>query len=241
MWHVMQEVEESLDKWGNQSLKEINCAALESLLLEVTTVFTQLQNKYGTASATQRLEQLKNLVANLTPIIKSLCNENLEDRHWQKLEHKLNCSFQYDLSEIEMGILNRNEKLHSSSLVVRYSNISLSYLLKLDVLKDAQVIHDIVDEAAAEAAITRTFTDTIKFWECQEIPFMSCTDSDSKETVILGDTTECLASLEESEVCMNLKSFNKMLKINSFYRFYCKQYLARHIPDQFKILVTNGR
>ncbi|KAG9402192.1 hypothetical protein AC1031_006811 [Aphanomyces cochlioides] len=67
-------------------------------------------------------------------------------------------------------------------------------------------IDEIVQEAVAEAAISKNLQETIELWETKELPFSYWTDNESRDIAVLGDTTECVNVENLDNPCLKFLS-----------------------------------
>ncbi|KAG9402530.1 hypothetical protein AC1031_007140 [Aphanomyces cochlioides] len=191
LWNTILEAEQSFSTWGDMSLKTLPLSEMHDLLSRLKDLHQVLSDIYPTSPVTARIEGLTLLLTKMTTIIENLCNEHVEERHWQKLENKLQVKFQYDMEQAASSD-------HRS--LCRQTEISFKYLLSLNIQDKLNDIDEIVQEAVAEAAISKNLQETIKLWETKEISFSYWTDNESRDITVLGDTTECMNMLEESDV-----------------------------------------
>ncbi|RHY34775.1 hypothetical protein DYB32_000645 [Aphanomyces invadans] len=191
MWSLIMAADQSLASWGDIALKDMPKADMEDLLRRVTELHRVLAVEFPTSPVTARVHGLQTLLLHMTSIVQNLCNPHVEDRHWRKLENKLNVVFQYEV-----------EPATDHRCLVRQGDISFKYLVSLHIDDKHDEINDIVQEAATEAAISKSLHDAIRVWDTQEIAFSYWTDNDTRDVVVLGDTTECMNMLEESDMLL---------------------------------------
>ncbi|KDO22180.1 hypothetical protein SPRG_12676 [Saprolegnia parasitica CBS 223.65] len=190
VWALVTETEETLARWGPSALHDLPINEMNLLLEQLTDILGRMVEKYATLPLTRRLRKLQSSIAHVAPIVRDLCSDHLDDRHWQRLENKLGVKFEYEVDT-------------RASVYTRHSEIPLSYLMSLNVETAKDTIHEVVQEAATEAAISKSLHEAIKVWETKDIPFLPrLVDHDTREILVLGNTSDVLAMLEDSDVLL---------------------------------------
>ncbi|EQC31806.1 hypothetical protein SDRG_10595 [Saprolegnia diclina VS20] len=194
VWALIAETEETLARWGPSALQDLPMSEMNLLLEQLTDILERMVDKYAHLPVTRRLSELHSSLAHVAPIVHDLCSEHLEERHWQRLENKLGVHFEYEVDTFATT---------STASAYRHSEISLSYLMSLKVESAKDAIHEVVQEAVTEAAIGKSLNEAIKVWETKDIPFLPrLVDHDTREILVLGNTSDVLAMLEESDVLL---------------------------------------
>lgn len=213
LWEAVCVAEEYLNARCNETLREIDVSKMRAIVIHVEGVIKRLQRSSLRISALKRLEDSKNTIEGLTPVIRDLRNENMHERHWTKLEHKLQCSFSIpmpgDACELDATVDDRAGSESGSSLrEAKYLDLPLRHLLEIQAVSRATTIHQVSEEATAEAAIAKSFASVLQTWEVKEIPTWPKKDRDGREAYCLGDCEEILALLEESDVLLRVMDFS---------------------------------
>ncbi|RHZ24879.1 hypothetical protein DYB37_003028 [Aphanomyces astaci] len=195
MWTLIMEADQSISSWGDIDLRHMPQEAMHDLLDRVTALHGVLGVELPTSPVTARVFELKELLSHTTSIVQNLCNGHVEERHWQKLENKLCVAFQYEVEPATNAVSSDDQRC-----LVRQVDISFKYLMSLNIHDKHADINEIVQEAVTEAAISKSLHDAIRVWETKEIAFSYWTDSDTRDIVVLGDTSECINMLEESDI-----------------------------------------
>lgn len=169
-------------------------------------------------AALTRLETAKNTIEGLMPVIRDLRNEHLHQDHWTKLEHKLQCSLTIAMpTELQdfSDTSNVNEEsvnMHTTKKV-SYLDLPFRYLLDIRAIDHASAIHQVSEEATAEAAIASSFDSVMRTWECKEIPLIMRRDRDGRDSLGLGECSDVLSLLEESEILLRVMDFSSYARI----------------------------
>jgi hypothetical protein len=145
-------------------------------------------------TALQRLEESKRVLEKLALIIHDVRNEHFHERHWLKLESKLECSFTLEEEE-------KDQQIATSTRTKRkYLMLPVRDLLNVGAIIHASEIHEISEEAKAEAAILKSYQDVASMWETKEIETLFKRDREGREIAVLSseNTTEIASLLEES-------------------------------------------
>lgn len=219
LWDTVCAAEDYLSARSNTTLRELDVRELKALVDEMNHVVRRLQQSGTRIAAIKRLVGAKNVVEGLTPVIRDLRNEDLDERHWTKLEHKLQCSFTLvvaaEPSGREVGgggdtpVDGPERNAPSTSLQeVKYLNLPLRHLLEIQAVAHATAIHQVAEEASAEAAISKAFESVLHTWEVKEIPVTLKKDREGRDAHCLDDCEELVALLEESEVLLRVMDFS---------------------------------
>lgn len=169
-------------------------------------------------AALTRLENAKNTIEGLMPVIRDLRNEHLHQDHWTKLEYKLQCPLTI-LIPTEFQDANETSNVNEESLnmhmtkKVSYLDLPFHYLLDIHAIDHASAIHQVSEEATAEAAIASSFESVMRTWECKEIPLMMRRDRDGRDSLGLGECSDILSLLEESEILLRVMDFSSYARI----------------------------
>jgi hypothetical protein len=226
------DAEAYLDTKRGETLREIDLGQLRNILTKVDTVIKRVQQQALHIAAVKRLENSKLVLEGLSPVIRDLRNEHFEERHWMKLEHKLGCSFRCTIeptSEVSTG--------HSESRDVKFLDLPLRHLLEIEAVSHASEIHQVAEEATAEAAIEKSFQSVAQTWETREIPSFPKKDRDGRDVVCLGECTEILTLLEESEVLLRVMESSSFARVISVKLAKLLQDLAR-TKESMELLVV---
>ncbi|GLD96917.1 hypothetical protein PINS_up005600 [Pythium insidiosum] len=204
LWEAVCSAEEYLVVRSYDTLRAIDLLELRGILQRVETVVKRLEESGLNLPALQRLRTCKSTLTSLSPVIRDLRNENMEDRHWTKLEHKMNCSFERQMLVNQVDSTEGEEESDSSSQTVKHLDLPLCHLLEINAMQYASLIHQVSEEASAEAAISTSFATVLQTWESREIPTQLRKDRDGRDAICVGDCTELLCLLEESEVLLRV-------------------------------------
>lgn len=219
LWDAVCRAEDYLASRACTTLRDMDVSEMKAIVAQTSAVIAQLQRRGVQIPALRRLEDAKNVVEGLTPVIRDLRNEHLEERHWTKLEHRLQCAFTMTVAVPEEELAAATEHTlgsddHSATVdtpthrEVKYLDLPLQHLLDIQVVTRATAIHQVSEEATAEAAIAKAFESVQRTWETKEIPTSPKKDRDGREAHCLGDSHELLALLEESEVLLRVMDFS---------------------------------
>lgn len=207
LWDTVCMAEDYLSAHSSTTLRDIDVGKMKALVVHMDEVSKRLQQSSFRIAALKRLEDSKNVIEGLTPVIRDLRNESMEERHWTKLEHKLQCSF-----TILVAVTPEEESQDGDSSVtvreVKYLDLPLRHLLEIQAVTRSSAIHQVSEEATAEAAISKSFESVLHTWEVKEIPTSAKKDREGREAYCLGDCEELLALLEESEVLLRVMDFS---------------------------------
>ncbi|OQS01589.1 dynein heavy chain 6, axonemal [Achlya hypogyna] len=194
VWALIAETEETLARWGPTALKDLPMNEMRLLLEQLTDILARMVEKYANLLVTRRLSKLQSYLAHITPTLQDLCSEHLEERHWQRLENKLQVKFEYEVDAFAST---------DTASAFRHTEISFQYFMSLGIEDAKDDIHEVVQEAVTEAAIGKSLEEAIKVWETKDIPFVPrLVDHETREILVLGNTSEVLAMLEESDVLL---------------------------------------
>lgn len=208
LWDAVCKAEDYLSARSSTTLRDIDVGEMKALVAHMDEVFRSLQQSSFRIAALKRLEDSKNVIEGLTPVIRDLRNESMEERHWTKLEHKLQCSFAILVAATPDEASQDADHSSVSMREVKYLDLPLRHLLEIQAVTRSSAIHQVSEEATAEAAISKSFESVLHTWEVKEIPTSAKRDREGREAYCLGDCEELLALLEESEVLLRVMDFS---------------------------------
>lgn len=191
---------------------------MRQVVTELEATVDLAYNSSFCMAALTRLENAKDTIEGLMPVIRDLRNEHLHQDHWTKLEHKLQCSWTMsipaDLQDAGESC-NVNEFFSSLHTTKTVANLDLPFhfLLDINAIDHASAIHQVSEEATAEAAITSSFESVLGTWECKEIPLMTRRDRDGRDSLGIGECSDILSLLEESEILLRVMDFSSYARI----------------------------
>lgn len=196
LWDAVCTAEDYLSARASTTLRDIDVDELKGMVERMGQVVQRLRQSPSPMPALERLEDAKSVIEGLAPVVRDLRNANLEERHWAKLEDKLQCSF---------SLVVRTEHEPREA---RHLDLPLSHLLEIRAVSRATTIHQVAEEATAEAAVVKAFESVVHTWEEKEIPVLPKKDRDGRDAHCLDDCEELSALLEESEVLLRVMDFS---------------------------------
>lgn len=145
----------------------------------------------------------------LGPIVRDLRNPFMEERHWTKLERKMESSLCVTDSNAapDQGLQTEPDGKKQRL------DLSLSHLLAVEAVAHATSIRHVSEEATAEAAISESFESVWRTWEVKEIPTDQRKDRDGRDTFCVGDCGDLIALMEESEVLLRVMDFSSYARV----------------------------
>ncbi len=116
LWGAVQEFLSRKKEWGAAPLLEVKAEEVDVLIKSTIRVMGKLAKIFRKeAGANKVLTQLKSEVAEqngLLPKIEILCNENLRERHWKKMQQLVGAKFNWrNITLNEITFLKLDEKL----------------------------------------------------------------------------------------------------------------------------------
>lgn len=208
LWEAVCKAEDYLSARSTMTLRDIDVGEMKTLVGYMDKVFKRLKQSSFRIAALKRLEDSKNVIEGLTPVIRDLRNERMEERHWTKLEHKLECSFTILVAGTTPEDSGQEGDSNVAMTEVKYLDLPLRHLLDIQAVTRSSAIHQVSEEATAEAAISKSFESVLHTWEVKEIPSSPKKDREGREAYCLGDCEEIMALLEESEVLLRVMDFS---------------------------------
>lgn len=195
VWEAVYDAESFLEENRDETLRGMDLTQLQAIVYKMHV----LMERVGTHDALvmKRLEHSKQRLEGLYSVIRDVRNQEMDERHWIKLEHKMQCQF----------------IRHVEDQIVQHLELPLSHLLEIDAISHASVIHQVSEEATAEAAIAKSFDQVLQTWETREIPLTSLKDRDGRETNSIGDCSELVTLLEESEVLLRVMECSTFARV----------------------------
>ncbi|DAZ94854.1 TPA: hypothetical protein N0F65_008156 [Lagenidium giganteum] len=219
LWVAVCVAEDYLAATSDETLRELDLGKMKTVVQHVQEVINRLQKSSLRFAAMQRLEESKSIIEGLAPIIRDLRNENLEERHWAKLEHKIGCAFSLrvrdDSNDTEKadGEADTGADKTAPPHEVRHLDLPFKHLLTIQAVTHAVTIHQVSEEATAEAAISKSFLSVSMTWEIKEIPTALRKDREGREIYCIGNCQEVCSLLEESEVLLRVMDFSSYARV----------------------------
>ncbi|KAG7392701.1 hypothetical protein PHYBOEH_006315 [Phytophthora boehmeriae] len=206
VWQAVCETDEYLRGCSTDTLHSIDLDKMSALASRVDSVIenTRLNaSQIADSFEVDRLEKLQTILHGLGPVIRDLRNPHFAERHWTKLEHKMQCSLAPPCAESEENA--RAEDLAGTEpLVNNRLSLQVQQLLEVGAVAYATTIRHVSEEATAEAAMAGNFMRVVSTWETTQIPVESRKDRDGRDVHCIGDCIELDALIEESQVLLRV-------------------------------------
>ncbi|EEY54935.1 dynein heavy chain-like protein [Phytophthora infestans T30-4] len=180
LWEAVCEADGHLSACSGDTIRSVDLDKMNDVASHVDLVvenIRQCATQVASSFELERLEKLQATLHGLVPVIRDLRNPHLVERHWSKLEHKLQCSL---LPSI------------------------MQQLLDVNVVAHASAIRHVSEEASAEAAIAGSFQSLVRTWKSQNIPIEARKDRDGRDAYCIGDCSELTSLIEESQVLLRV-------------------------------------
>lgn len=197
LWSVLCEASNHMQSASCQTIQLVDIGRMTTLCERIRDVIHQIKHVGADTFVVERLRGVKHMFEALAPIIRDMRNPHMKERHWTKLERRMNCS----LSAQKISDLTTDETNQRLML-------PLQRLIDVDAAAYATGIRHVSEEATAEAAVADSFDSVSNTWDTKEIPIESRKDRDGRETLSIGDCGELVALLEESEVLLRVMDFS---------------------------------
>ncbi|GMF40072.1 unnamed protein product [Phytophthora fragariaefolia] len=221
------EADEYLTNCSTDTIRSVDLDKMREVASRVDAVVEDIRQYASKAAGgfeLERLEKLQTTLHGLAPVIQDLRNTHLEERHWSKLEHKMQCSLMPVNTETTAD---EDEFLASDSTTTSPSNrldLQVKQLLEVNVVAHGTAIRHVSEEASAEAAIAGSFMSVVRTWEAQEIPVEARKDRDGRDVYCIGDCVELSSLIEESQVLLRVMDL-------STYSLVVQERLPKMISD----------
>lgn len=189
LWTCLESVATQFKDWRRLSLLKIDRNDVASCLSQVSRVLLNAENAIPDVQKPQELlQQHQKLLTALVPLLTDFQNPDLEKRHWQKIEHKLETKLSMETE---------------SGTVVIHGNIHLNQFLSFNVLSKARAIQIVAEEATMEATMVRSLREIVQVWDSYSLPLGRRKDRDQREVTCLGDISDAMVILDETEVMVS--------------------------------------
>ncbi|KAG3175685.1 hypothetical protein C6341_g9340 [Phytophthora cactorum] len=208
LWEAVCEADGHLSACSTESIRSVDLDKMNEVASHVDLVVEKIR-QYATQVASsfelERLEKLQATLHGLAPVIRDLRNPHLVERHWSKLEHKMQCS----LTPISVETTESTTEVEEIDNVTSTStstrlDLQMQQLLDVNVVAHGTAIRHVSEEASAEAAIAGSFLSLVRTWEAQEIPLEARKDRDGRDAHCIGDCSELMLLIEESQVLLRV-------------------------------------
>lgn len=203
----MCEADEHMQSASAQTLREVDLSKMATLSEKIRAVVVRARGSETDMLVLERLEKAQHLLEALGPIVRDLRNPALKERHWTKLERKLESSLRIpeptakSETHANVSTINADADAHRLDLLIRD-------LLKINVVNHGTNIRQVSEEATAEAAVSESFDNVWKTWESKELPIEQRKDRDGRDAASMGDGAELVSLMEESEVLLRVMDFS---------------------------------
>uniref|UniRef100_H3HDY6 Dynein heavy chain n=1 Tax=Phytophthora ramorum TaxID=164328 RepID=H3HDY6_PHYRM len=200
LWEAVCEADEHLEACSTDTIRSVDLDTMGVVASRVDRVVENIRQcsaQVVGAFELDRLEKLQATLHGLAPVIRDLRNPHLAERHWSKLEHKMQCS----LVSIVVETAANSEV--PATLDSTDSTETLQ-LLDANAVAYGTTIRHVSEEASAEAAMAGSFLSVVRTWEAQEIPVESKKDRDGRDVFCIGDCIELTSLIEESQVLLRV-------------------------------------
>ncbi|RLN76814.1 hypothetical protein BBJ28_00007659 [Nothophytophthora sp. Chile5] len=204
LWAAVCEADEYLRTCSTESLRSIDLAKMGVLASRVDSVVDRVHERVSQVAGdfeVERLERLQATLHGLAPMIRDLRNPHLAERHWSKLERKMQCSLTPLSSESTEAedASSPNQPETSSHL-----DLTVQHLLSVNAVAHTTTVRHVSEEATAEAAIADSFQSIVRTWEVKELPVGIKKDRDGRDVTFIGDCIELTSLVEESQVLLRV-------------------------------------
>ncbi|RLN89754.1 hypothetical protein BBJ28_00006653 [Nothophytophthora sp. Chile5] len=204
LWTAVCEADEYLSACSIESLRSIDLAKMGVLASRVDSVVDRIRQRVSQVAGdfeVERLERLQATLHGLAPMIRDLRNPHLAERHWSKLERKMQCSLTPPSSEsTEAEDASRLNHPETSS----HLDLTVQHLLSVNAVAHTTTARHVSEEATAEAAIADSFQSIARTWEVKELPVGIKKDRDGRDVTFIGDCIALTSLVEESQVLLRV-------------------------------------
>eukprot|EP00854_Cymbomonas_tetramitiformis_P003966 gene3966-4937_t len=176
LWQGKREWADLTEEWGEMKFEDIDITNMEEKVgrfyKQVMKAERGLPSNKVVPEQKDKVEEFKGTI----PVIASLRNKNLKERHWDKVEE----------------IIGRP--------IVRDGNFTLNSLMALKVMDFAEEIGIVSTEATQEGVLEELLAKVQAKWA--DVEFSVLSYKESKDVFILGGVDEVMVTLEDSMVTM---------------------------------------
>ncbi|KAF4135437.1 Microtubule-binding stalk of dynein motor domain-containing protein [Phytophthora infestans] len=205
LWEAVCEADGHLSACSGDTIRSVDLDKMNDVASHVDLVvenIRQCATQVASSFELERLEKLQATLHGLVPVIRDLRNPHLVERHWSKLEHKLQCSLLPSIVETPECI--EDEEVETSTCTGSRLGLQMQQLLDVNVVAHASAIRHVSEEASAEAAIAGSFQSLVRTWKSQNIPIEARKDRDGRDAYCIGDCSELTSLIEESQVLLRV-------------------------------------
>lgn len=176
LWVGIKEWGELTDGWAAQGFFDLDEAELDEKVQRFTKLAFKVDRGLPSNRVVPKLKDAVDDFKDLVPCIKSLRNDALKERHWQKIEEAIGTE------------LTRDE------------TFTLGVLIDLKAMEHKDAIGAISTEATQEQALEELMLKVQRKWA--DIEFIVNPYKDTKDVFILGSLDDIMVALEDSMVTM---------------------------------------
>ncbi|POM57663.1 LOW QUALITY PROTEIN: Hypothetical protein PHPALM_37795 [Phytophthora palmivora] len=211
LWEAVCEADQYLSACSSDTIRNVDLNKMGVVASHVDSVvenIRQCATQVTGGFELERLEKLQTTLRGLAPVIRDLRNPHLAERHWSKLEHKMQCSLVpasvQSAEAVEVDGLDSIDPDTSTILSSSRLDLHMEQLLEVNAVAHATAIRHVSEEASAEAAIADSFMSVVRTWEVQEIPVDARKDRDGRDVYCIGNCVELASLIEESQVLLRV-------------------------------------
>ncbi|KAI9993010.1 hypothetical protein PInf_015065 [Phytophthora infestans] len=171
LWEAVCEADGHLSACSGDTIRSVDLDKMNDVASHVDLVvenIRQCATQVASSFELERLEKLQATLHGLVPVIRDLRNPHLVERHWSKLEHKLQCSLLPSIVETPECI--EDEEVETSTCTGTRLGLQMQQLLDVNAVAHASAIRHVSEEASAEAAIAGSFQSLVRTWKVRISP-----------------------------------------------------------------------
>eukprot|EP00958_Prasinococcus_capsulatus_P007761 scaffold712_cov404-Prasinococcus_capsulatus_cf.AAC.19 len=176
LWNGVVEWAGLMNSWSVAPFHEMKIEEVEENMLRQSKLVLRLERTLPANKVLSRLKDSVDEFKNTLPLIKSIQNSALKDRHWARIEHLV------------------GQSLHGDT------RITLGTVLTSKATEHGELIMAVSTEATQEHALEEILHKTVSKWTSMDLVLNPY--KEQKDVYILGSVEEIIAALEDSMVTM---------------------------------------
>jgi dynein heavy chain len=177
LWTSKREWGELTQDWGAMKFEDVDVSAMEETVQKFYKNVCKAERGLPPNKVVPIQKEKVEAFRGTIPVIASLRNKNLKERHWEKIEEIIQLP------------------------VVRDDTFTLNKLMEMQVMNFAEEIAVVSTEATQEGVLEEMLTKVNNKWS--DIEFSVLPYKETKDTFILGGVEDVMTALEDSMVTMS--------------------------------------
>uniref|UniRef100_A0A1I8GGQ9 DHC_N2 domain-containing protein n=1 Tax=Macrostomum lignano TaxID=282301 RepID=A0A1I8GGQ9_9PLAT len=177
LWNSIDEWDKYLDQWKAAPFMELDVEDLSNTTMKYMKAVQQLEKGLPPNPVVPRLKEKVDDMRTKLPVVTDLRNENLKDRHWNKIE-----------------------EIVSLALRDQPEPFTLGTLIEIKAFEHSEALQEVSGQASSEASLEQILLRVEEAWKTQEFIILPYKEHLYKDVYMLGGTDDIQQLLDDSNI-----------------------------------------